>query len=98
MQPTLQDLIRQLDSDNSINALERVRLLAEVKRLTNQAPGWTPLGSLMYGAFGALFGGLISRYFGMGAVGRTISAVVGAGIGSSMYNRGREQDKGWRNI
>jgi len=94
----IRDLIQALDQDWSINSLEKIRLLAEIKRLTNNAPGWTSLGNVMYGAFGALFGNLITKYFGMGTVGRTIATLVGAGLGSSLYNRSRVQSAGWKSI
>lgn len=95
---TIRSLIEALDNDWSINSMEKIRLLAEIKRLTNNAPGWTPLGNVMYGAFGALFGNLITKYFGMGTVGRTIATLVGAGLGNSFYNRSHAAPAGWKNI
>jgi uncharacterized membrane protein YeaQ/YmgE (transglycosylase-associated protein family) len=94
----IRDLMQALDNDWSINSLEKIRLLAEIKRLTNNAPGWTSLGNVMYGAFGALFGNLVTKYFGMGVTGRTIATLVGAGLGSGLYNRSHTQSAGWRNI
>lgn len=95
--PTLQDLITAISDDWSINSMEKLRLLAEIKRQTNQAPGWTLLSSLMYGGFGAVFGNLIAKYFGLGIIGRSVATAVGAGIGSSLYDR-KFNDSGWKSI
>ena len=94
----IRDLMRAIDNDWSINSLEKIRLLAEIKRLTNNAPSWTPLGNIMYGGFSALFGNLIAKYFGMGPTARTIATFVGAGLGNRAYNQTHPQRPGWKNI
>ena len=95
---TIRSLLQALDQDWSINSLEKIRLLSEIKRLTNNAPDWTPLGNLMSGGFAALFGNLIGKYFGMGSAGRTIATFVGAGLGNGFYNRSHSQRPGWQSI
>ena len=93
------DLISAIGQDYGINSLEKVRLLAELKRTTGGAPNYSPLSNFMYGAFGTLFGNLIAKYFGMGTIGRGIATLAGAGIGSAMYNRLTDNNtQSWRSI
>ena len=94
----IRDLYQMIDSDWSINSLEKIRLLAEIKRLTNNAPDWTLLGNIMYGSFAAVFGNLIGKYFGLGSTGRAITTAIGLGFGSSAYNRTHAQTPGWKRI
>ena len=95
---TIRRLYQAIDSDWSINALEKIRLLAEIKRLTNNAPDWTLLGNVTSVLVGGGLGGLLGKYFGFGSAGNAVAMAVGSVFGNQVYNRSRAQTPGWTRI
>lgn len=85
--PTLADLVEAIKDDRRLTPVEEKKLLAEVKALAGSSSLSTPISSLMYKGVGGILGYLISKYFGMGSVGRALSTVAGFGLGRAVYNK-----------
>ena len=98
---TLSDLIAAIRRDPALSNFEQQRLISQIEGVTRGAPPSMPLTVLMAGGLGGVVGVLISKYFSMGPVGQTISAVVGYGLGKAVYNafnRPPDLNPGWRFI
>lgn len=84
--PTLEDLYHAIRADAALGFDEKAQIINQVKGLTGYADGSTDLSSLMSRGLGGTIGWLISKYFGMGAVGQLVSSLAGYGIGSMIHN------------
>lgn len=84
--PTLTDLYNAIRSDAGMGYDEKAQLINQIKGLTGFASDSTSLKSLMARGLGGTLGWLISKYFGMGAVGQLVATVGGYGIGSMINN------------
>ena len=84
---TVGDLLSAIVADKGVSEPEQHQLIQQIMVQVNHAPVDTPLSSLMGGGLGGIVGMLISRYFGMGVLGRTVSAVGGFGLASSLLGR-----------
>ena len=78
---TLADLYTAIRGDIGLTPSEKQKIMGQVQGLTNNAPAGTPLSALMAQGLGGMLGYLISKYFGMGAVGRVASTLMGVGLG-----------------
>ena len=83
MQPTVQDLIEEINRDFSISFLQKQDL---IEAILSKASRHSPLASFASGVVGGVIGNLITKYFGMGVIGRSVSTVAGFGIGKAIYN------------
>jgi hypothetical protein len=81
---TLFDLYREIQADPTLQFYERRRIEEALARATRNAPASTPLSAFAFIGGGGLIGYLISKYFGMGIVGRALSTLVGAGVGRQL--------------
>ena len=79
---TLNDLYNAIRADAGLGVDQKAQIINQVKGLTSYADGSTSLESLMTKGLGGAIGWLISKYFGMGAVGQLVSTMAGYGIGS----------------
>jgi hypothetical protein len=98
---TLYDVYREINNDSSMSRLEREALIAQIKAATRNAPSSTPIQNLLAGGLGGAIGYVISKYFGMGGLGKTISTLAGFGLGRSIHNnlnRPNSSTQGWRRI
>jgi hypothetical protein len=96
---SLADLYLAIRQDAGLPAMEKGRLINQVKGLTNHANESTPLSSLTYGGLGGILGFLISKYFGMGAVGQTVASLAGFGLGKKLneqLNKPKNPFPGWK--
>jgi len=84
---SLADLYYAVRADQSLQQQQKQLLLLQIQQLSNGAPPSTPLSSLMLRGLGGIVGVLISRYFGLGAVGQLVDAVSGVGIGGALYRK-----------
>lgn len=82
--PTLADLYAAVRADHGISASEQSRIMAQIQAAVGMAPSSTPISSLMTQGLGGILGYLISKYFGMGIVGRAVSAFAGFGLGRAL--------------
>ena len=83
---TLTDLYQAIRADAALGFDEKAQLINQVKGLTGYASDSTSLQALMSKGLGGAIGWLISKYFGMGAVGQLVSSLAGYGIGSMLNN------------
>jgi len=81
--PTIQDLINKINSDFTLSYDKQQELIAAV--LAN-APRHSTLASLGAGLLGGVVGAIAAKYFDLGFIGKALSSLAGAGIGSSIYN------------
>ena len=79
---SLEDLYVAIRADAGLTPSQKLRLIDQVQGLVGYTPSNTPLSALMYKGLGGAIGYWISKYFGMGAIGQTISAMAGYGLGS----------------
>ena len=96
---TLEDLYNAIRADTGLPLDQKGQLINQVKGMTGFAGGNTPLSALLLKGLGGSIGWLISKYFGMGAVGQLLSTVAGYGIGSTINNQlNKPPNKypGWR--
>ena len=84
---TIRDLYVAVRADAGLDPSARQELLNKIGQLTQGMPASTPLSALMYTALGSMFGYLISKYFGMGAMGQLASTLFGAGMGRLMHKK-----------
>lgn len=97
-QATIIDLLAAIRNDTALTEGRKAALLIQLNQSIGSMPKGTPLGSISSLLFGSVLGNLISKYFGMGMLGRTVSSIVGAGIGKSIYNRLTERQPGYRMV
>lgn len=84
--PTLTDLYNAIRADAALGFQEKAQIINQVKGMTGYASDGTALQALMAKGLGGTIGWLISKYFGMGAVGQLVSSLAGYGIGSMINN------------
>ena len=85
--PSLSDLLQAIRTDRGLTPNERDQLFQEIRGLVSGASEQTPLSALMYRGLGGILGGVIAKYFGMGAMGQLMSAAAGFGVGSALYSK-----------
>jgi len=84
---TIGDLINAVRQDQSLNYQQREQVVQTINQSTGWRPVSTPLNSIMYGAFGAVIGNLIAKYFGMDIIGRTIATAAGFGVANMLLKQ-----------
>lgn len=87
---TLADLYNHIRLDAGLPVDAKAQLINQVKGLTGYADDGTSLAALMHKGLGGAIGWLISKYFGMGALGQLTAALGGYGIASILndhFNR-----------
>ena len=81
---TIRDLIRAIRADAGLPDNQKMNLVQQIDMASAGMPSDTPLSALLYKGLGGTLGWLISKYFGMGAVGQLTSTLLGVGLGSMM--------------
>ena len=81
MNPTLEQLYAAIRADVTISELDKMLLIEKVRRETRNASSRSSLRQFLSRAGGGLLGNLITKYFGMGTLGRTAATLAGIGIG-----------------
>lgn len=84
---TLHDLYRAIEMDASLSNLDRIKLINQIRGLTNHASSGTPLSMLMASGLGGTIGYLISKYFGLSPTGKAVGAALGVGLGRMLFNQ-----------
>jgi hypothetical protein len=97
---TLMDLYLAIERDAGLAPMQKQQLVGQIESLTGGMPQSTPLSALMYRGLGGVLGWLISKYFGLGAVGQVVTTLAGMGIGNAL-NKQLNKPKtpfGWMQI
>ena len=84
---TLGDVYAAITADRGLTPIERDRVLAQVRTLAQGRSESTQVSQLMSGLLGGILGQLISKYFGMGVMGQTMSAAAGFGLGRTIHDK-----------
>jgi hypothetical protein len=84
--PTLGSLEYQILMDQRLSSWERELVLGNLRAEVGPVSKDTPLRDLAGRIGGGVLGWLVSKYFGMGVLGQSISALAGYGIGTQMRN------------
>ena len=96
---TLADLYMAIRADGGLPQTQKVQVIQQIEGMTMGLPPSTPLSSLLRRGLGGTIGWMISKYFGMGAVGQLLSAATGYGIGSAIdkhLNKPKQPFPGWK--
>ncbi len=95
---TLFDLYREIRRDSALSLAERERTISAVSSQLGNPPSSTPLSSLMTAGVGSILGYVVSKYFGMGTIGRAITSAIGLGVGKTLHDRmaARQSPRGWQ--
>jgi len=73
-------------ADQQLGYAEQQRILQQLAQEIGPVPKNTPLAQVVGKIGGGILGWLIAKYFKMGIIGQTISAVAGYGIGKQIGN------------
>lgn len=84
---TLGDVYAAITADRGLTPIERDRVLAQVRQLSQGRSESTQVSQLMSGLLGGILGPLISKYFGMGVLGQATSAAAGFGLGRTIHDK-----------
>ena len=96
---TLADLFMAIRADAGLPLSQKTQLISQLEGMTIGSPVSTQLSSLLRRGLGGTIGWLISKYFGMGAVGQLLSATAGYGIGAAIdkhLNKPKQPYPGWK--
>ena len=98
--PTVKDLMRAIESDPSLSSNARQSLLGQLEIMLRGVAKNTSLSKVVSMGLGGLAGYLISKYFGMGLIGRALVTVGGMGLGSALSNAAKPYAKtpGWKTL
>ena len=80
---TLADLYFEIRRDAGLPDFQKSKIISDIQDMTAGLPVSTPLSSLLRTGLGSVIGWLISKYFGMGAVGQVVSSLMGGAFGSA---------------
>ena len=81
---SLYDLYRAIQADTTMAGFQKDLLIQQLTASTGNAPTYTPIAVLLSRGMGGVLGYLVSKYFGMGAVGQVVSTLGGVGLGRSL--------------
>jgi hypothetical protein len=84
---TLHDVYRAINQDTSLSMFEQRQVMSQLAGVTRGASPDTPVSALMSRGLGGVIGYLISKYFGMGTVGKLVSTAAGYGLGKVVYDQ-----------
>jgi hypothetical protein len=94
--PTLADLVQAVRQDRGLTPGEQAQLLSQIRSLVGNASANTDLAALVHKGLGAGLGYLVGKYFGLGMMGRLVSAAAGFGLGRALYNKLNEPPDPYR--
>ena len=96
---TVADLFMAIRADGGLPQGRKMQLVSQIEGLTMGSSASTQLSSLLRRGLGGTIGWLISKYFGMGAVGQLVSSTAGYGIGTMIdkhLNKPKQPYPGWK--